>query len=142
MCEDSSAQKLGVQILERLWEALRGEGKSLNLNVCLDSAPDFRCAGEIDAPAAELDSVDPREAAGVTTWDSDAAALAQIRAAGALHAVVRNGTAAVFTSEREPPPVDDLVELLRYALERTQIQRLRFVRRGKARQQLLAPWEA
>jgi hypothetical protein len=143
MCKDSSAQKLGVQILERLWEALRGEGKSLNLNVCLDSAPDFRCAGDIDAPAAaELDSVDPREAAGVTTWDSDAAALAQIRAAGALHAVVRNGTAAVFTSEREPPPVDDLVELLRYALERTQIQCLRFVRRGKARQQLLAPWEA
>jgi hypothetical protein len=140
MCKDSSAQKLGVQILERLWEALRGEGKSLNLNVCLDSAPDFRCTGEIDAPAAEL--VDPREVAGVTTWDSDAPARAQIRAAGALHAAVRSGTAAVFTPEREPPPVDDLVELLRYALERTQVQRLRFVRSGKTRQQLLAPWEA
>jgi ATP cone domain len=140
ICKDSSAQKFGVQILERLWEALRVEGKSLNLNTCMDSAPDFRC--EIDAPATDLDSVDPREAAGVTTWDSDAPALAQIRAAGALHAVVGSGTAAVFTPEREPLPVDELVELLRYALERTQIQRLRFVRCGKTRQRLLPPWEA
>jgi hypothetical protein len=140
--KDSSAQKLGVQILERLWQALRDEGKSLNLNVCLDSAPDFRCTGGIDAPAVELDSMDPREAAGVTTWDPDAPPLTQIRAAGALHAVVRSGTAAVLTPEREPPPVDDLVELLRYALEETKIQRLRFVRLGKRRQQLLAPWEA
>jgi hypothetical protein len=142
MCKDSSAQKLGVEILERLWQALRDEGKSLNLNVCLDSAPDFRCTGEIDAPAAELDSVDPCEAAGVTTWDSDAPALAQIRASGALHAVARSGTAAVFTPEGEPPSVDDMLELLRYALERSSIQGLRFVCCGKTRQQLLAPWEA
>jgi hypothetical protein len=141
ICNHSSAQKLGVQILRRLWEALRGEGKSLNLNVGLDSAPDFRCTGEIDLPAAAVDSVDPREAAGVTTWAPDAPAVAQIRAAGALHAVARSGTAAIFTPQNEPLAVDDLVELLHYAQERTQVQRLRFVHGAKARQQLLAPWE-
>jgi hypothetical protein len=128
LCADSSALDLARQIVQRLRDVLRQDGRAVLLETCLDTPEGFVMEGE-ETPR-------PDEMAGLTAWDGMAPAKNQLRAAGTLHAIAETGTAAVLLADGELPPPERLVEWLREAWRRTDVVRLRFVRREAPARQL------
>ena len=82
---------------------------------------------------------EPSAIAGLTPWDAAAPVKAQLRAAGALHAVAEGGTAALLLDGERPPAAEQVVEWLRLAWAQTDVGRVCFVRPAPAHRQLTLP---
>jgi hypothetical protein len=110
--------ELAREIVLRFRDVLQRDGQACRLEACLDSAAEFTIHDRADAAAPALASV-----AGLTPWDASAPIKGQLRAAGALHGTAGGGSMALLTPDR-PPSAEDLVALLRYAWQQTDVVRL------------------
>jgi hypothetical protein len=129
-----SALEYARQMAKRLHEVLREDGQACLLETGLDSVPGGQwLPGGPDSGKSD--------AAGLTPWDATATPKSQLRAAGLLHAIAEMGTASVLLPEDQPVAAEDLVDLLRYAWQQTEVVRVCFVRRDRPIRQLTAPWE-
>ncbi len=106
----------GRQVVQRLRDVLRQDGRAAQLDCCLDGPFDGGLAG----PPAGV-----AEVAGLTPWDGAAAAKGQLRAGGALHGGGGGTLALLLPAER--PPAAQVAEWLRAAWEQTEVVRLRLV---------------
>ncbi len=115
LCSGGAALELGKEIVQRLRDVLRQEGRSLRLEACLDG-PLLQAA-----PTAEPD---PEQVAGLTPWDSQTPR-SQGRAAGTLHGVAEQGTLLI----RLPADTtrEELREVLRSLWEQTDVVRVQVV---------------
>jgi hypothetical protein len=109
--------RLGKQIVKRLNEALRSDGRTRLLDSCIGAPGSF--AFDPASGPTEL-----RDVAGLTAWDDAATVKNQLKAAAALHAVAGGGTAAVRIARATP---EQLVEWLGWAWQRTAIAQMRFL---------------
>jgi hypothetical protein len=135
LCDGGAALAFARELMQRLRDILRQDGAAHSLYTCLDAPASFRLE-ETDSIAA------PEGVAGLTTWDVESLPRPQLRSAGALHAVAEMGTVAILLSAEQVPATEELVELLHYAWQKTDVVRLRFVRVVPAVKQLTAPWES
>jgi hypothetical protein len=106
----------GRQVLQRLRDVLRQDGRAAHLDCCLDGPFDSGLAG----PPGE------EQVAGLTPWDGAAPAKGQLRAGGALHGVADGGTLALFVPAGPPP--EQVAEWLHTAWRQTDVVRLRLAR--------------
>jgi hypothetical protein len=127
---DKAARDLGRQIILRLSDVLRHDGQACRLESCLDSAADL-VLGE---------GTGEQTAAGLTPWEMTAPASAQLKTAGAWHGAAGLGTAAVLTAADRSFTDEQVVELLRYAWEQTDVVRVQFIRDQPARESANALW--
>jgi hypothetical protein len=111
------AVDIARRIVQSLQEDLGVAGRSCRLDCCVDEGAGIGTHCE-----------EARDVAGVTGWDPSASWRAQLRAAGSLHAAVQGGTALIVQPTEKVLGGEDLVDLLRYAWEKTEVARLRFVR--------------
>jgi hypothetical protein len=107
---DGKGLEFARQAVQRLRDVLTLDGRACLIDCCLD------------APAGEPDAAAP--------------ATAQLRAAGALHAMAEGGTAAVLAETGRPPSAGQIVEWLRLAWSQTEAGRVCFVRPAPAHRQL------
>jgi hypothetical protein len=121
---DGKAPEFGRQVVQRLRDVLRDDGRTCLIDTCLD------------APAGFTFDAEPSAVAGVTPWDAAAPVKAQLRAAGALHAVAEGGPAAVLPEGDRPPSAEQVAEWLRLAWAQTDVGRVYFVRPAPAHRQL------
>jgi hypothetical protein len=121
-----AALDLGRRIVARLRDVLRSDGRSAQMDTCLDGPFDFA----LDGRAVE----DAETVAGLTPWDAAASVKAQVRAGGVLHGVADHGTLALFVPADLTP--DGLAEWLRSAWQGGEVVRLRLVRPAPAQGQL------
>jgi hypothetical protein len=105
------------RIVQSLQDDLGVAGRTYRLECCVDEGGGLGKHCE-----------DARAVAGVTGWDPSASWRAQLRAAGPLHAAVQGGTALIVLPSERVLGGADLLDLLRYAWEKTEVARLRFVR--------------
>jgi hypothetical protein len=144
VCSGGPALEFACEVVQRLRDVLRNDGRSYHLESCVDSAEDFslaRVGGALDASHSST-LLAAEHVAGLTPWDASASPREQLRAAGALHAAAEAGTAAVLLPDDRRLAAEQLVELLLYAWRQTQIVRLRVVRPSQPLRQIMAPWEA
>jgi hypothetical protein len=127
---DGKVPEFGRQVVQRLRDVLREDGRACLVDACLDAPAGFALDGPVGDPSA---------AAGLTAWDAAAPVKAQLRAAGALHAVAEGGTAAVLTPDDRPPGAGQLADWLRWAWRQTDVGRVCFVRPAAAHRQLTLP---
>jgi hypothetical protein len=109
-----AALDLGKQIVARLRDVLKQEGRATHLDVCVDGVSTFSLGGGNDAEGA----------AGLTAWNPTAAVKGQLRAAGVLHAVAERGCAALFLNGDELTP-EGVTDCLRQAWEAGDVASLR-----------------
>jgi hypothetical protein len=128
---DGKAPEFARQVVQRLRDVLREDGRACLLDTCLDAPAGFA----LDGPGGG----EPSAVAGLTPWDAAAPVKAQLRAAGGLHAVAEGGTAAVLLAEERPPAAEQLAEWLRWAWQQTDVGRVCFVRPAPAHRQLTLP---
>jgi hypothetical protein len=121
LCEGKPALDLARQIVQRLHEVLRADGRACLLETCLDAPP--------------LGFGLTEEAAGLTAWDAEAEMKQQLRTAGLLHATAEMGTAAVFLPDGATP--EQLADWLRMAWQQTDLGRVSLLRAAPAPRQLL-----
>jgi hypothetical protein len=131
LCGGGAGFEAAVQVVQRLRDVLRQDGRGYRLETAVDSAADFTIGGQAPATAAQT--------AGLTAWDEEAAARPQLKAAGALHAA-EAGTAAVLIPASGTLTAEEVADLLKFAWQQTDVVRLRFVRAGSPSRQLTAPW--
>jgi hypothetical protein len=124
---DGKAPEFGRQVVQRLRDVLRLDGRACLIDTCLDAPDGFG----FDARPGE-----PSAVAGLTAWDGAAPVKAQLRAAGALHAVAEGGTAAVLLDGERAPSAGQVVEWLRLAWSQTDVGRVCFVRAAAPHRQL------
>jgi hypothetical protein len=121
------------QIVQRLRDVLRQDGRTTHLDTCLDGPFRFFLAPAADTgddwPAAE-------NVAGLTAWDSTAPLKNQFRSAGVLHGIAEYGTVALFLPQDEKTSPEQLVDWLQTAWQQTDVVRLRLIRRGIPARQL------
>jgi hypothetical protein len=129
---DGKAPEFARQVVQRLRDVLREDGRACLIDTALDAPDGFTFAA---------DSGESSAVAGVTPWDAAAPVKAQLRAAGALHAAAEGGTAAVLLAEERPPAPEQVAEWLRWAWQQTDVGRVSFVRPAPARRQLTLPGE-
>ncbi len=110
-----AALEFGRQIVLRLREVLRQDGRNVHLDTCLDGPFSFH-----------LESKWPRadNAAGLTAWDSAAALKSQLRSAGVLQGVAEHGTLALFLSKENRLAPDDLADWLHSAWQHSDVVRV------------------
>jgi hypothetical protein len=134
-----AALDFGRQIVQRLRDVLRQDGRNAHLDTCLDGPFGFLLGGTegergcVSAPSCA------EEAAGLTAWDATAALKGQLRAAGVLHGVAEHGTLALFLPEDRPPVPEQVVDLLHTAWQQTDVVRLRLLRGAVPARQLTFP---
>lgn len=109
-----AALELGKQIVTRLRDVLKQDGRTVHLDACVDGG----CAG---APGEETPS--GAAVAGLTAWDPSATLKQQFRAAGSLHALAERGTLTLFLNRAEATP-EALADCLRQAWETSDVARL------------------
>jgi hypothetical protein len=114
-----AALEFGRQIVQRLRDVLRQDGRNTHLDTCIDGPFRFQLT-EGSEPQLE-------EAAGLTPWDSTAALKNQLRAAGVLQGVSEHGTLALFVPEASTP--EQAIDWLRAAWQQSDVLRLRIVKR-------------
>jgi hypothetical protein len=114
-----AALDLGRQVLQRLRDVLRQDGRAAHLDCCLDGPFDFGFAGP---PLA------PEQVAGLTPWGAAAAVKAQLRAGGGLHGGGEAGTLALFLPADNSVTAEQVTEWLRLAWQQTDVVRLRLAR--------------
>jgi hypothetical protein len=125
---DAKGAELGRQVVQRLRDVLREDGHACLVDSCLDAPAGFRFDEVRIGP--ELPVI-----AGATPWEA-ATPKAQLRAAGALHAVAEGGSAALLLDGEHPPGADQIVEWLRLAWSQSEVGRVCLVRPAPAHRQL------
>jgi len=135
LCEPAGIE-FGRKIILRLREALRQDGAAHHLDTCLDGPATMRL-GDAALHAAPLA---PEDVAGATCWDPAPPIKHQLRASGPLHAVAERGTAAIFLPSEPSPTIEEIIDLLRHAWQKTDVVRLRLLRDAGPPLQLTAPW--
>jgi hypothetical protein len=113
LCDGKTSLDVGRRILQHLHEVLQVEGRRRLVDSVLDA---------------------PGELAGAATTPEQ-----QLRAAGRLHAVCGTGTAVLLLPEEERTTPEQMVRLLQYTWQRTEVQRLRLVRRRQQEDQPSLP---
>jgi hypothetical protein len=131
----------GRQVVQRLRDVLRQDGRASHLETCLDGPFDFRldsdCGLRIaDCGFTEQATIGAEQVAGLTAWDATAPVKNQLRAAGALHAVSEHGTLALFLPKERPGTAEQVADWLRAAWQQTEVVRLRLVHANPAHRQL------
>ena len=126
LCGKTAGLELARQILARLRDVLREDGRRCRLETCLESAADFALGPRAEEPPARPPLP---EVAGVTPWDAEATPRHQLKAAGSLHAAAE-GTAAILIPPENPLAAEEAADLIRYAWQATDVTRFRFVRAG------------
>lgn len=117
------------QILERVRNTAREDGKALLLDAVIDSP---LCDNSFATTAQTTNSNRAFEQiAGVTTWDDQASLLRQLTACGSLHDAAQGGTALIQVSWAVTDAVEDLVDALKHAWTKTNVLALRFVNEGR-----------
>jgi hypothetical protein len=129
-----AALDLGRQIVQRLRDVLRQDGRHAHLDTCLDGPFDFQLAtGGVSAkdqwPAVE-------QVAGLTAWDAVAPLKNQLRSAGVLQDVAEQGTLALFVPDERMPTPEQVVDWLHLAWRQPDVVRLRLVRAAPTPRQL------
>jgi hypothetical protein len=132
LCSGGSAPEFARQVVQRLGDVLREDGRACLMDTCVDSAPQLQ---------TQPPGTPPRFAPGLTAWDIAATPKSQIRAASILHSVADTGTALILLAEDALPSPEEIVELLNYAWKQTEVVRLRFLRMAGPAYQFSAPWE-
>jgi hypothetical protein len=110
--------EFGREIVQRLRDVLRQDGRAAQMDACLDGPFAFGLKG---SPAGA------EAVAGLTPWDAGAAVRSQLRAGGVLHGLAEHGTLALFLPAEEPAGAEQVVEWLRSAWRQTDAVRLRLV---------------
>jgi hypothetical protein len=123
-----TALDFGRQIVQRLREVLRQDGRTAQLDTCLDGPCHFHLS-ETAWPRVE-------EVAGLTAWEPAAALKSQLRAAGALQGVAEHGTLALFVPEEKTPSPQEVTDWLHTAWRQTDVVRLRLSRGARMARQL------
>ena len=118
------------QIVQRLRDVLRQDGRNVHLDTCLDGPFSFHLNNEW--PTTE-------DAAGLTAWDSAAALKSQFRAAGILHGIAEHGTLALFLPQDETLSPEQLIDWLHTAWQQTDVVRLRLLHGAIPARQLTFP---
>lgn len=130
LCSGGEALELGCEILQRLKDVLRQEGRVSALQTCLGSA----AWGEESASDGS-----PALAAGITCWEEAAPVRAQLRTIGELHTAAEGGTGTLFLPADPPPTADQVADWLRWAWNETMVLRLRLLRSLPTHRQLTFP---
>jgi hypothetical protein len=145
------ARAFAQQMVSSLQSVLQQDGQNNLLDACIDSAVDYRLTTmkQGDEKSADAGSLGPRcvvqrpppqEIAGLTPWDHQTSLKDQLQAAGILHALAGSGTVALLIPEGRSLSAEELVDLLRYAWQQTEVVRVRLVRETARARQLTAPW--
>jgi hypothetical protein len=129
----AGALEFGRQIVQRLREVLRQDGRNAHLDTCLDGPFRFHL-GEAAQTQQEWPRVE--EVAGLTAWEPGVALKSQLRAAGTLQAVAEHGTLALFLPEDKTTSPEQTADWLHTAWRQTDVVRLRLVRGTPAARQL------
>jgi hypothetical protein len=129
ICSGGAPLAFARQVIERLTQVLREDGRARLLETDVDSAGE----GLGELPAWKY--------SGLMGHDLEAGPLEQLRAAGVLHAAAGAGTVAVQIGETSSLTPEKAVELLQMAWRDTEVVRIRFEVGKGAPQQLTAPWE-
>ncbi len=105
---------LGRDILDCLRHAATEDGRALLLNAAVDSPlrEDFGSEADLRNEAQD-------RRAGITPWDNQAPMLRQISAAASLQEAARGGTALIRCQDGTRPSIEEFVEALRFAWEKT-----------------------
>jgi hypothetical protein len=151
-CAAEPAREFAQQVVHSLQSVLQKDGQSNLLDTCVDSALGYRLTparqGQVESPGdwplwPISDSRWPpaQEVAGLTPWDHQATTKNQLQSTSPLHSIAGTGTVALLVSEERPLSAEELVQLLRYAWQQTEIVRIRLVREVPQQRQLTAPWE-
>jgi hypothetical protein len=131
LCDGKAGLDLGKQVVQRLHQVLRDDGRAAVLDTCLDGPSDIA-----------LNGLQPgTEPAGLTAWDAAAPPRKQLRAASVLHHAAQSGTAALLLPRDRIPGPEELFDLLRFAWKQTSVQRLRIVTAGPSEPMNLTGWE-
>ncbi len=129
-----AALDFGRQIVQRLRDVLRQDGRIAHLDTCVDGPFHFRLA---DASATTSDEWPvAEEMAGLTSWDATASLKSQWRSAGVLQGVTEQGTLALFISDERTPTAEEAADWLRTVWQQSDVVRLRLVRGAAAARQL------
>jgi hypothetical protein len=129
-----AALDFGRQIVQRLRDVLRQDGRNAHLDTCVDGPFRFRLAETNRATTDEWPAVE--EVAGLTSWDRTAALKSQLRSAGVLHGVAEHGTLALFVPEEQTPSPEEVADWLQTAWRQTNVVRLRLMRPALGQYQL------
>jgi hypothetical protein len=149
LCSGGSALEFAQQVIRRLQNVLRQDGQACLLETCVDSPPGYRPAAVDSTTETANASASPLprgtgwtgrsdHVLGLTPWDAAASTKEQLRAGGSLHAAAACGTTAVLISEERLLGAEEVVDLLRYAWQQTEVVRVHFVHPISLQQQLTA----
>jgi hypothetical protein len=131
-----AALDFAKQIVLRLRDVLRQDGRIAHLDTCLDGPFRFY----FDDTAERGDGWPTAEnVAGLTGWDTTAPLKSQLRSVGILHGIAEHGTLALFLPEDEKLSPEQIVEWLRTAWQQTDVVRLRLIRTPIRSRQLTFP---
>jgi hypothetical protein len=111
------------QIVMRLRDVLRQDGRNVHLDTCVDGPVEFRLAANSDESRPT-----PENVAGLTAWDSSTSHKGQLRSAGVLHGVAEHGTTALLLPEDDRLSPEQVVGWLQTAYQQTEVVRLRLLR--------------
>jgi hypothetical protein len=151
-CSEGPARQFALQVVNGLRSVLEKDAQPCVLDTCVDSTLSHRLTpadhgGEEPLDGSQIWPIsDGRwppsmEVAGLTPWDANATAKDQLQSASPLHAAAGMGTVALLVTEERPLSAEELVRLLRYAWQQTEVSRVRLVRQVPQPRQLTAPWE-
>jgi hypothetical protein len=129
-----AALDFGRQIVQRLRDVLRQDGRNAHLDTCLDGPFGFHL-GDAEETGDQWPAVE--DAAGLAAWDATASVKGQMRSAGVLHGIAEHGTLPLFLPDDEMPSPQRAVEWLHTAWQQTDVVRLRLARGAISARQLL-----
>jgi len=129
LCTSTVACDQARRLVQHLRTILLQDGRSYQLDTCVDSPAEFWQQGS----AIDI---------GLSGAEPKAPVRDQLRAAGALHAAAKMGTATVFLPEERQPHVEEIVQWLDYAWQKTDLVRLRFARGSVPHGRAPGLWES
>jgi hypothetical protein len=121
LANGGTSLELGRQIVLRLRDVLRHDGRLVQLDTSLDGPFTLSLA---DGPVRR------ENVAGLTPWNETASLRSQLRAGGALHAVAEHGTLALFVPPDEAAGTAEVCGWLQQAWRQTEVVRLRLMGTG------------
>ncbi len=128
-----AALDFAKQIVQRLRDVLRQDGRTAHLDACLDGPFGFQLADD-HLPGEEWPTAE--NVAGLTGWDVSAPLKNQLRSAGVLQGIAEHGTVALFLPENETLSPDQLAVWLQTAWQQTDVVRVRLIRKSTPSRQL------
>jgi hypothetical protein len=134
MSAGGAALDFGRQIVQRLRDVLRQDGRNAHLDTCLDGPYRFYLGATEEEAKDEWPTAE--DAAGLTSWDATAPLKSQLRSAGVLQGVTEHGTLALFLPEERIPTPVQAADWLQSAWLQTDVVRLRFARGAVSSRQL------